>query len=654
MTRIKRISNWHAIAMTLTVLLCQPWPHALAAQHDHGPGHEASGEDAHAHDDGPAHDAPGADHPEAPDDGHAQSGHAHEGGRTIPVTVWTDRYEVFLEVPPLVAGEPAPFVTHITVLDGFVPRRRGPVTFVLEQGRARLTHVEDQPRREGIYLSDLVFSRPGIWKLTLQIPEDGSTFTLSLGELTVYADAERAAHAPLPPALEGIGFLKEQQWRTPFEVVSVRPGPSHVTIPAAAVWLSGDQHRVFVQSTGETFVSQPVTLGKREDSRIAVTDGLAPGDRVVTLGAASLAACTQEESHEHLAALTPVQQQLERLNLTLQPARAGGLNAWIRVPGEIKLNNDTTAHMVPRTGGIAREVRAHLGEQVKAGQVLAVIESRDLATAKADYLALIQRLDLAQSQFDREERLHTQQISSEAEYLDAKQKLAELQIQLDAARQKLLILGITASNLETLSDQADESFANYHLTAPFDGTIIRKHIVLGEAVDTHRVVFEIADLTRVWVDLTVNQKDIAQVQVGQPAVVVMNTDTPEVTASIQYVDPVIDPVTRAAVARVILDNTQGQYRPGLFVSGRIRTRQADARVIVPRDSIQSVDDERGVFVQCHGGFEFRPVITGLSDGSHIEILSGVQAGEPVVVRNAFHLKAEMTKKVGGAHAGHAH
>lgn len=605
---------------------------------------EAHGSDLHTHATSPA------------TQDHDDHDHDSNADLTIPVTVWSERYEVFVEAAPPVMGEPVTLVTRITRLEDFSPQREGPVTFAWQHNTTRLEHTEAQPQQEGIYLPELVFPEAGVWKLSLRIPATNRTDRISLGELTVYADHEQADHADLAPALEGIHFLKEQQWQTPFQVLSVQPGNPELTLPTSAVWLSDNEHRVFVQRAGETFVSQPVTLGPRNGSRLVITSGLEPGERVVTLGAASLVAlmtAVSPDGHD-FASLTPAHQQLERLDLIVQPARAGGLDAWIRVPGEIKLNYDTTAHIVPRTGGIAKEVCADLGEQVQAGQVLAIIESRDLATAKADYLALIQRLALAQNQYEREQRLYTQQISSEAEYLDAKQKLADIQIQLGAARQRLLILGIPTAALDTLPNQAEETFADYSMTAPFDGTIIRKHIVLGEAVDSQSVVFEIADLSNVWADLTVNQKDIASIQVGQPAVVIINTDVPEVTGSIQYVDPVIDRATRAAVARIVLDNTQGRYRPGLFISGKIRTRQVDDRVIVPRDSVQSVNEERGVFVQCHGGFEFRPVVTGLSDQNHIEILQGLKAGEPVVIKNAFHLKAEMTKQVGGAHAGHAH
>ncbi|MFC1765138.1 efflux RND transporter periplasmic adaptor subunit [Planctomycetota bacterium] len=640
---------------------------SLGHDPDDGDGHDQDTGHSDDHDDSPGHDQEnGQGHP-ADDDhehvqdnsqGHAQDdGHGHGHGDTvaIPVTVWTDRYEVFAEYPPLVKKTPATFVTHITVLDGFAPRRQGPVTFVLQQGNQRLEFIEKEPRREGIYLPDLTFPQTGTWNLSLQIPETDGTHTVSLGSVLVHADDDTAAHTPLPSEVAGFGFLKEQQWCCPFQVELIRTGNPHITVPAGAISLSGNEHIVYVQLGGETFDSRHITLGPRVGNTVEITSGLQAGERIVTLGASSVAlvAAGATEAAHGPAQLHPENRQLERLNLAVQPARAGGLDAWLRVPGEIKINHDTLAHMVPRAAGIVKNVHADLGDYVRTGQVLAIIESRDLAMAKADYLALKQRLVLAQTQSDREEHLHQQKISSEVEYLEAKQQLAEIRIQLGATRQKLLIMGMRSAGLESLSSQPEESFADYALTAPFDGTIIAKHIVLGEAVDNHSEVFKIADLSHVWADLLVTQQDVAAVQVGQRAIIVLANNV-EAVGTIQYVDPVIHPETRAAVARVVLDNSRGEYRPGLFISGKIRTRQIDDRVIVPTNSIQSVNDERGVFVQNADGFEFRPVITGLSDQTHIEILAGLTAGEQVVTRNAFHLKAEMSKGAVDAHAGHSH
>lgn len=600
---------------------------------------------------------------------HAHAGHDHGDAPAIPVTVWTDRYEVFAEYPPLAANTPARFVTHITALNGFQARTTGAVTFVLQQGSQHLEIVAKAPARKGIYLPELTFPTTGTWTVTLQIPETVGAFAVPLGKVTVHPDAHSAFHAPRPAEIEGFGFLKEQQWSIPFQVDLVRSGDP-ITVPANALLQNGGETSVFVQRAGETFEKRAVHPGQRLGEQVQIRQGLKAGERIVTVGVAALAQpqTAEHAGHDHDAAddhhahddyahasppLSATAQQIQRLNLKVEPAHPGGLDAWMRVPGELVINHDTMAHMVPRAAGIVKEVFADLGEQVVQGQILAVIESKDLALAKAEYLALEQRLALARTQYQREERLHAKKISSDAEYLEAKQKLAENQIQLNATRQKLFILGIRPHELSVLAQQSEENFADYAMTAPFTGTIIRKHIVLGEAVDSYSEVFEIADLSEVWADLLVAQQDIGQIQVGQKAIIILDKTT-EIEGTISYVDPVIHPETRAAVARVVLKNHSGKYRPGLFVTGRIRTQQGNDRVIVLKSSIQSVHDQTGVFVQGAGGFSFRPVTTGQTDQTHIEIFTGLSAGEKVVTQNAFHLKAEMTMGAADAHAGHGH
>lgn len=140
-------------------------------------------------------------------------GHDHGEPRTAQITVWTDHYEVFAEHPAPVAGKATQFITHVTDLQTLEPRREGMVKFLLRQGDFVAEHPQAAPARAGIYLPDIIFPKSGDWQLTLQIPVAGTNASVELGNITVYADEHSAAHADIPDALEGISFLKEQQWK---------------------------------------------------------------------------------------------------------------------------------------------------------------------------------------------------------------------------------------------------------------------------------------------------------------------------------------------------------------------------------------------------------------------------------------------------------
>jgi RND family efflux transporter MFP subunit len=148
-------------------------------------------------------------------------GEAHSPGaaekaeeRTESVTVWGDRFEVFLEHRPIVVGQPARFAAHITDMKTLEPRRKDPVTFVLTQGsETPIRHEEPAPKSPGIYQPEVVFPKPGDWKVALEIGIDGTTSTVTLPSFRAYATKEEAEKSPEQAAPEGMGFTKEQQWK---------------------------------------------------------------------------------------------------------------------------------------------------------------------------------------------------------------------------------------------------------------------------------------------------------------------------------------------------------------------------------------------------------------------------------------------------------
>jgi len=590
----------------------------------------------------------------------ADHGHAHSSERSVAVTVWTKIAEVFAEYPYVVAGKPASFVTHVTRLADFSPLREGAVTFVMSGSGRTLEHIENAPKRPGIYIPDLTFPSAGKWSVSVQIPHEQGRHDIPLGDVEVYPNQDAADHAPDQPEVEGISFLKEQQWVMPFMVqtVEARVADSvpQVILPDTTLASTGERSFVFVQLGGETFELRRVTSEMRSDGTVIISQGLTPGEHVVTKGVGSVALAMGSTAGDRIDPRTVAvtAEQIKRFRIATKAVEAGGVDAWITVPGEITINDDRMVHVVPRAAGTARSVHAKLGDVVQAGQILAVFESRSLADAKAAYMAAGQRLELARSSYQREEGLYEKKVSSQQDYLAAKQAYEEAQIQWSTTRQKLLTYGLKIADLETLSSEPEEDFTIYRMVAPFDGTVISKHLALGEVVDETSEVFVIADLRNVWVDLVINETNIGSVQAGQLAEVSLIDGQSKVQASIHYVDPIVDPKTRTAVVRATLDNTSGRYKPGRFVRGRIRVGGADSALKIPAAAVQLIDDHTIVFVKCPEGFEVRPVTLGMSNNNEVEIVDGLTSGDEVVTENAFHLKAELEKQAAGAGGGHGH
>ncbi len=345
--------------------------------------------------------------------------------------------------------------------------------------------------------------------------------------------------------------------------------------------------------------------------------------------------------------------ELDEFGIEVQTAIGGQIVGLLTLPGEIVLNADQVAHIVPRVPGIVKRVDKRLGDDVKPTEVMAVLESRELAEAKAEYLAAGQRLALAQATFASSETLKGKGIMPELDFLAIRRERDEAQIEVRAAEYKLHALGLTDEEMARIPKEDDSAFSRYELRAPFAGTVIDKHITLGEVVTSDSDVFALADLSSVWVHLTVYQKDLPSVRAGQSVVVVFGHDIPDAYGTIDYVSPIVEETTRTATARIVLPNPQRQWRPGLFITGRLEVETVHAKVLVPKTALQTVEERLAVFVETEGGFELRWVTLGRSDDANVELVEGLAAGERYVAVGAFSLKAELGKEA-FAGEGHAH
>jgi cobalt-zinc-cadmium efflux system membrane fusion protein len=349
------------------------------------------------------------------------------------------------------------------------------------------------------------------------------------------------------------------------------------------------------------------------------------------------------DQHDHDAGIVELSDaQIAATSIRVDTAGAARLRSVLHLPGEIRLNEDRTSHVVPRIAGVVESVEAGLGQAVKKGQVLAVIASVAASEQRSEFQTAQKRLVLAKTTFEREKRLWEQKISAEQDYLQAEQALNEAQVAVANAQQKLSALGLAPGSQRGLN--------RFDLRAPFDGLVIEKHISLGEAVKEDAAVFTISDLRQVWAEINVPAKDLPLVRVGERVTIKALAFDASASGVITFVGSLIGEQTRMAKARVVLSNPQGAWRPGLFVNVEVTSSEADVPVTVMSDAIQTVDDKPVVFVKVKGGFLAQPVQLGRSDGSRVEVLQGLDAGAIYAAAGSFTIKSELGK----ASAEHTH
>ena len=322
-------------------------------------------------------------------------------------------------------------------------------------------------------------------------------------------------------------------------------------------------------------------------------------------------------------------------------ARSGGL----RVTGAIGYDQNRISHVGPKTEGRVEELRAELGSRVNNGQVLAHLESPEVGTTRAELTEAEALLDIARENFERETRLEAQGISSRRDVLGAEAELRTVEARRRSAEERLRILGVASHG----------DGGHFDVTAPYDGVVVERHAGRGEVVGPADQLFTIADLSRLWIELDIFERDLADVREGQE-VDVTTAAWPGRTfpARIVYVADVLDARARTVRARVELDNADGALKPGMFATALIHTDEGHTVVAVPRDAVQNVEGADVVWVPGDepGAFVARPVLMGEElPGGLVELTAGLAAGDAVVVAGAFTLKAELAK---GEFGGHGH
>jgi cobalt-zinc-cadmium efflux system membrane fusion protein len=367
----------------------------------------------------------------------------------------------------------------------------------------------------------------------------------------------------------------------------------------------------------------------------------------IHLGSTKQSMAEEGDGHADSGHVKLSEAQLQASDLAIETAAMADFVTALALPGQLVLSTDREARISSPVSGTVRSAPIQIGSNVKAGDVLATIESAQLSDASARYLSAKERLGLAQSLFTREQALWQKKISAEQDYLAARGALAEARIEAQSALQSLMSLGLSEKNARAL--KAGSHLARFALRTPISGTLLSKDLTLGEAVSSDKPLFRVADLSVLWIDLAIPVNDLSLVRAGQP-VWVSNKSGQKTKGQVVFVQPELDSASRSGSVRVQIDNAQGAWRSGEFVDAMIQTDEPKQAISVPVSAIVMIENEPSVFVEGSEGLAPRVVKVGNRSGDRQEIISGLSAGERFVTGNVFVLKADLSK----SEAEHAH
>lgn len=350
---------------------------------------------------------------------------------------------------------------------------------------------------------------------------------------------------------------------------------------------------------------------------------------------ASASAHTDQHAETHADSVTLSDKQIQAAGIELGVVRrdfAGAIDA----PGVIVVDPQRSAAVSSSVNGRVIEIRKSLGEQVVRGDVLAIINSREVAQFAADAAIAERQRELAEATFQREERLFAEKVSSRQEYEAAKTALEEARTLLRLAQQQLRSAG-------TGVDRAGQ----LRLLAPISGVVTFRQINLGDVIDGHAKLFEVADLGNLSVELSLSSADAGRLAVGAQADITAENRTAR--ARIIQLSRVLDPATRQVRAIASLADTKANWRVGETVRVSIALSGAPGAggMAIPRTAVQTIEDKPSIFVRGKEGFAIRHVVLGGMAGGYVTVQSGLNGSEQIAVSNTFILKAEHGKGAAG-------
>ena len=292
--------------------------------------------------------------------------------------------------------------------------------------------------------------------------------------------------------------------------------------------------------------------------------------------------------------LTP--EALQRAGIKIVTVGSAATEGALTVPGTVVSNAYRDTKVNALVGGVVRQVRPELGAAVRRGDVLAVVFSNELADAQMKYLSAQAMLHADEQKFARTRKLVDLGAASRQELDDATATRAARATEVAAARQRLILLGLAAEQVNRLTD-ATHVVSEVTIPAPADGIVITRSVNPGQVIAAGQELFVVTDLDTVWVMGDVYEKDFGSVRVGTSAsVTAPSTPGRPVRGRVTYVDPRVELATRTAKILVEVPNREGSLKLGMFVEVTFSTGTGVRRTVVPRAAVQSINGRPVVYV----------------------------------------------------------
>ncbi|TGL48855.1 efflux RND transporter periplasmic adaptor subunit [Leptospira kemamanensis] len=324
------------------------------------------------------------------------------------------------------------------------------------------------------------------------------------------------------------------------------------------------------------------------------------------------------------------------------------LEEELQLPGTVSYDMNNVAKVGSRVNGRIVQVFVKEGEFVKKGTALASIQSVDLGTTEANYLKARARLEALKVQADRAKDLYERKVTSAKEYEMSLMDYKSVKAEMETSRNALENLGLNETEIANL-EAGKYNSKNLYIRTPISGTVTEREAIIGQAVNARDNLFTVADLSVLWINLEVYEKDLASIRMGNEArVIPIGSKEESIKAVVSHVGDVIDPIKKTAEIRLEVRTSKGKVRPGQSVTATVVGAMVASSVnkarVIPSNCIHKIEGENFIFVRnTDGSFSAKKIGIGKLYDNWVEVTNGVESGEAIVEEGSFVLKSEYLK-----------
>lgn len=363
-----------------------------------------------------------------------------------------------------------------------------------------------------------------------------------------------------------------------------------------------------------------------------------------------LGACSEEsDTAAPTAAAAPVDPNLVQAGdnlgniIKLGTVSRVELSDTLRVAGQVDFDEQRVTRIGATVTGRVTELTAMLGQQVKVGDTLAVLNSTELGAAQLAYMKARAQAQLNERNVERAQQLFAADVIGSAELQRRESELSISRAEMRAAADQLRVLGVSSKSLEKLTSTGAINSVS-PVVATMAGTVVERLVAQGQVVQPSEVMFTVADLSRVWVEAEVPEQQAAAVRPGQTIQVEIPALGQQLTAKLIFIADTVNPMTRTIMVRSELDNSDRSLKPAMLATVLIQGRPT-ARLVVPDTAIVRENNKDYLFVEVGPQqFKLTEVALGPAIGTMRPVLGGVAEGTKVVTEGAFHLNNERKRK----------